>query len=104
VEFAGPFRSFGQMLIINPGQDYLIVLAGLESVSVERGQSVSASDPLGFMGKQRSSAAFLGEIPGNAKEAGNSGENPVLYVEFRKNGSPIDSASWWTGNKKEAKR
>lgn len=49
VEFAGPFRSFGQMLILHCGSDYRFVLAGLGSISVNPGSSVKQSATLGQM-------------------------------------------------------
>ncbi|WP_438751228.1 murein hydrolase activator EnvC family protein [Pararhizobium sp. O133] len=87
IVFAGTFRSYGQMIILNPGDGYHVVLSGLESVSVQQGQFVVAGEPLGTMGNKRvASAAAL------ALET----ERPTLYIEFRKDGKPVDSRPWWT--------
>jgi murein hydrolase activator len=94
VEFAGPFRSYGQLLILNAGEGYLILLAGMKQISVEIGQSVKAGEPVGIMGAGPSSVALIGGITETAR--------PVLYVEFRKNSEPVDPSPWWVGGRKEA--
>ncbi|WP_113153424.1 murein hydrolase activator EnvC [Nitratireductor sp. OM-1] len=86
VLYAGPFRSYGQLLILNAGDGYHIVLAGLEKVSVTLGQSVLAGEPIGMMGDAR-----LASIAG----PGTENVTPELYVEFRKNGKPINPKPWW---------
>jgi murein hydrolase activator len=96
VEFAGPFRSYGQLLILNPGEGYLVLLAGMTEISAEMGQTVRAGEPLGIMGDGPSSVTLLGD---QVQE-----ERPVLYVEFRKNGEAVDSAPWWIGGMKEASK
>jgi murein hydrolase activator len=96
IEFAGPFRSYGQLLIIDGGEGYLIVLAGMEQISAARGQSVRMGEPVGRMGKTPTSAAVIGKTAASL--------TPVLYVEFRKNGKPVDSTPWWIGSRKEARQ
>ena len=87
VLYAGPFRSYGQLLILDAGDGYHVVLAGLSRISVTLGQSVLAGEPVATMGEARvaSAAAF---------EAGSSA--PELYVEFRKDGKPVDPSPWWS--------
>jgi murein hydrolase activator len=94
VEFAGPFRSYGQLLILNVGEGYLVLLAGMNQISAEIGQSIRAGEPLGQMGKGPSSVALIGSETNNAQ--------PVLYIEFRKNNDPVDPSTWWVGGRKEA--
>ena len=94
VEFAGPFRSYGQLLILNVGEGYLVLLAGMNQISAEIGQSIRAGEPLGQMGKGPSSVALIGSETNNAQ--------PVLYIEFRKNNEPVDPSPWWIGGRKEA--
>lgn len=84
--YAGPFRSYGQLLILDVGDGYHIVLAGMGRISVSLGQSVLAGEPVGAMGEARvASAAALGS----------AGSGPELYIEFRKDGKPVDPAPWW---------
>jgi murein hydrolase activator len=100
IEFAGQFRSFGQMVIINPGEGYLVLLAGLTQVNATHGQSVKAGEPLGEMGDKPSKMAQTG---GLTKDLTNA-TTPMLYVEFRHNGDPVDPAPWWVNTRQEAMR
>jgi len=86
VLYAGPFRSYGQLLILNVGDDYHVVLAGMERIDVAQGQFVLAGEPVGTMGR-----IHLASV--SAAAAAN--ENPTLYIEFRKNGKPVDPGPWW---------
>ena len=74
------------MLILNAGDGYHIVMAGMDRVSAALGQFVLAGEPVAQMGVTR--LASLGEIDHTSAQ-------PVLYVEFRKDGTAIDSAPWW---------
>jgi len=85
VSFAGPYRSYGRLLIINAGDGYYLVLAGLDQTSVEVGQFVLAGEPVGTMGDG-------GGGPGAAE---GDRPDPVLYVEFKKDGGSIDPEPWW---------
>lgn len=86
VLYAGPFRSYGQLLILNVGEGYHIVLAGMGSVNVALGQALMTGEPIGAMGEARvaSAAAF-----------GSANNGPELYIEFRKDGKPVDPSPWW---------
>lgn len=75
VEFAGPFRSYGRVLIINVGSGYHVVLAGLASTFAEAGQEVLAGEPLGEM-------------------ATDSRIVPDLYMEVRQASEPLNPALW----------
>jgi murein hydrolase activator len=96
VEFSGKFRSYGQMIIINAGEGYLVLLAGLEQTLTSQGQSVKAGEPVGAMGEKAGPLAMSNGLTNMT--------SPVLYVEFRKNGDPVDSTPWWIGTRQEAKR
>jgi murein hydrolase activator len=84
VVYAGEFRSYGQLLIINAGGGYHILLAGMSRIDVSIGQFVLAGEPVAVMGD---SAA--------PSQSGDDKSRPVLYVEFRKDGKPIDPDPWW---------
>jgi murein hydrolase activator len=94
VEFAGKFRSYGQMVIVNPGEGYLVLLAGLEQTLATHGQSVKAGEPVGAMGDKPGPMATANGLTNLT--------TPVLYVEFRKNGDPVDPNPWWIGIRQEA--
>jgi septal ring factor EnvC (AmiA/AmiB activator) len=84
IVYAGPFRTYGQLLIINAGNGYHILLAGLSQIDVQLGQFVLAAEPVGTM-----------TAAPKATGAKSSSSAPVLYVEFRKDGRPVDPAPWW---------
>jgi septal ring factor EnvC (AmiA/AmiB activator) len=86
VVYAGPFRNYGQLLILNAGSGYHVLLAGMERISVDLGQFVVTGEPVAIMGDGG------GQVP--AALAASSGQ-PVLYVEFRKDGTPVDPGPWW---------
>jgi murein hydrolase activator len=73
VAFSGPYRSYGQLLIINAGNGYYMVLAEMERINVDMGD-----------GSVKTAAAIaIGAV------------QPILYVEFRKDGAAIDPGPWW---------
>jgi septal ring factor EnvC (AmiA/AmiB activator) len=86
VMYKGPYLNYGQIVILNPGQDYTILLAGLDAVSVDIGQFVLEGEPVGKMGSRT-----IGNII--ATSAGVS--EPTLYIELRKNDQPVDPSGWW---------
>jgi septal ring factor EnvC (AmiA/AmiB activator) len=86
VMYKGPYLNYGQIVILNPGQNYTIVLAGLAAVSVNIGQFVLEGEPLGTMGSRT-----IGHTM--ATSAGVS--EPTLYIELRKNDQPVDPTGWW---------
>ena len=73
VIFAGPFRGYGNLIIIEHGQGYLSLLAGLEEVDCELGQMLLAGEPVGQMPES-----------GDAR----------LYVELRKDNHPVNPLTW----------
>ena len=88
VVYAGTYRSYGKLLILNAGGGYHIVLAGMERISVDIGQFVLTGEPVAVMGS--------GPQVASAMLTGTSGSGqPVLYIEFRKDGSPVDPSPWW---------
>ncbi len=85
IVYAGEFRSYGQLLIINAGGGYHILLAGLSQIDVQLGQFVLAGEPVGVM----SAAA-------KSPQAKTQDNAPILYIEFRKDQRPIDPDPWWS--------
>ena len=87
IVFAGTFRSYGRMIILNAGEGYHLVLSGMDRVSVREGQFVVAGEPLAVMGEKR-----VASVNALTLET----DKPTLYIEFRKNGKPVDSRPWWS--------
>jgi murein hydrolase activator len=78
VAYAGVFRSYGQVLILNLDGGYAVVLTGLETIRARPGERVVAGQPVGEM-------------------SGSDTPAPELYVEVRRDGRPIDPARWLNG-------
>jgi septal ring factor EnvC (AmiA/AmiB activator) len=94
VVYAGTFRSYGQLLILNAGDGYHVLLAGMDRISVDIGQFVLTGEPVAMMGSGAQVAAIVAAGP----------SQPVLYVEFRKDGTPIDPSPWWAKSEGEKAR
>jgi septal ring factor EnvC (AmiA/AmiB activator) len=77
VAYAGAFRSYGQVLILNLDGGYALVLTGLDAVRARVGERVQAGQS-------------VGEMPSSDTPA------PELYVEVRRDGQPINPARWLT--------
>jgi septal ring factor EnvC (AmiA/AmiB activator) len=75
VAYAGHFRGYGQILIIEHGGRYHTLLAGLERIDAVVGQWVLAGEPVGIMG-------------------GMAGLRAELYFELRRSGQPINPLPW----------
>jgi septal ring factor EnvC (AmiA/AmiB activator) len=76
VVFSGPFRGYGQILIIEHSGGYHTLLSGLERVDASVGQWLLAGEPVGIMPKPESG-------------------NPRLYFELRREGQPINPLPWF---------
>jgi septal ring factor EnvC (AmiA/AmiB activator) len=120
VVYAAPYRSYGQLLILNVGGGYHVLLAGMERITVDPGQFVLTGEPVAVMGSgtQVASASVGGvsvtgvsvtgvsvtgvSAAGSSSAIGSS--QPVLYIEFRKDGTPVDSSPWWAATENEKVR
>jgi septal ring factor EnvC (AmiA/AmiB activator) len=94
VVYSGTFRNYGQLLILNAGGGYHVLLAGMERTSVDLGQFVVTGEPVAVMGGGAQSAVPI--MIGSSQ--------PVLYVEFRKDGVPVDPGPWWAASEGEKVR
>ena len=70
IVFAGPFRGYGLLLIIEHGDGYHSLLAGMARIDGAVGQHLATGEPVGVMGQTEA--------------------KPLLYVEFRHNGQPVN--------------
>jgi septal ring factor EnvC (AmiA/AmiB activator) len=79
VQYAGPVKGWGVILILRLSGGYHLVLAGLDRSSVDVGQSVAAGAPVGWMPDGRQSPT-------------------ELYLEVRERGAPVDPGRWMRPN------
>jgi septal ring factor EnvC (AmiA/AmiB activator) len=98
VSYAGPFRSYGQLLILDVGQKFHIVMTGMERINVKTGQFVLMGEPIAQMGGEISTASAEG-LQHIATDIQNrsalTAPQATLYIEFRHNNKPINPAPWW---------
>lgn len=85
IAFAGPFRNYGQILIIAHGEGYHTLLAGMGRVIAVVGQWVVAGEPVGQMG--------------GGSDVGASSPRTELYVELRSDGKPVNPSRWLAARK-----
>ena len=86
VLYKGPYLNYGQIVILNTGQNYTVLLAGLETVTVDIGQFVQMGMPLGTMGSR---------TIGRSVTTNAGATQPTLYIELRQNNKPVDPTGWW---------
>lgn len=92
IRFLGPLLDYGNVVILEPSPDVLIVLAGLAEVFGEAGQVIDAGTPVGLMG---------GDMPGvdailtQSAQGGAGPQSETLYLEVREGQSPTDPATWF---------
>lgn len=77
VEFVGPFRTYGRVVILNMDDGYYLLLTGLSETYVTANETVRRGEPVGLM-------------------PGTTGRTP-LYIELRRNGRSIDPEPWIGG-------
>lgn len=79
VAFSGTFRGYGLLLIIEHGEGYHTLLAGMSRIDSLVGQRLMAGEPVGVMA--------------------NTEGKPNLYFELRRNGQPVNPLPWLTARK-----
>ena len=84
--FSGSYRTYGQLLIINAGGGYYLLLAGMDRINVAPGEFVLSGEPVGAMGDGSTRMAAAAAV---------GAALPVLYIELRKDGTAIDPGPWW---------
>lgn len=73
VVFSGPFKGYGNLIIISHDDDIVSLIAGMQSIDTENGQMLLAGEPVGVM-------------PDSS--------NAKLYMEIRKNKKPVNPLGW----------
>jgi len=73
VVFSGPFKGYGNLIIISHSNDIISLIAGMQSIDTENGQMLLAGEPVGLMPDT---------------------DTAKLYMEIRKNKKPINPLPW----------
>jgi murein DD-endopeptidase MepM/ murein hydrolase activator NlpD len=79
VVFAGAFRSYGQLLIIEHQREYHTLLWGFSELDVAKGDQVRTGQIVGVMAIDAEAV-------------------PELHVELRRNGRPVNPLPWLAAN------
>ncbi len=92
IRFHGLLLDYGNVMILEPGGGYLLILAGMETVYGELGEVVAAGAPLGLMG---GTAPTADEFLVTTEEGGGAQATETLYIELRQGPTPVDPAEWF---------
>lgn len=96
IRYRGPLTGYANVMIVEPAEDYLIVLAGLGAVYGDPGDVVPAGAALGLMGGAEPAPADFGTaFLAEAKEGGGAGGSETLYIEIREGSVPVDPMEWF---------
>lgn len=92
VRYAGPLLNYGNVTILEPQGDYLLILAGLGELYIRAGDLLGAGDPVGLMGGDVPNSEEL--ITVHAQAAGED-LSETLYMELREAAEPVDPTPWF---------
>ncbi|WBU64558.1 murein hydrolase activator EnvC family protein [Paracoccus aerodenitrificans] len=99
IRYRGPLLDYGNVMILEPAQDYLLILAGMAQVYGEVGDVLAAGEPVGLMGGAEPSAEEFGiDFVVNAATGGDADRTETLYLELRRDKETLDPADWFVLN------
>jgi septal ring factor EnvC (AmiA/AmiB activator) len=94
IRFRGPLLDYGNVMILEPGDGYLLILTGMEILYGEVGEVVGRDAPLGLMGGPD---AAEGEIADLVPDGTGGRDTETLYMELRQGARPVDPTDWFAG-------
>lgn len=94
IRYRGPLLDYGNVMILEPGDGYLLVLAGMETLYGEVGEVVAADAPLGLMGGSSGGSA---EFVAGSPDGSGGRDTETLYMELRQGAAPVDPIPWFAG-------
>lgn len=92
LRYLGPLLDYGNVIVLEPGDGYLLIFAGLGSVYGEVGEVIAAGAPLGLMGGTDSNGT---EFIANATDGSGARDTETLYLELRQGAEPVDPMDWF---------
>ena len=98
IRYVGPLLDYGNVMILEPGQDYLLILTGLATVFGKVGEVVAQGTPLGLMG---GAEPGLDEFMVSVQDGGGVRETETLYMELRQGAEPVDPAPWFAATREQ---
>ena len=97
IRYLGPLLDYGNVIVLEPGGGYLLILAGLDTVYGEVGEVLAQGAALGLMGGN--DAETGNDFLATAEEGGGVQGNQTLYMEIRQGADPVDPAAWFAALK-----
>ena len=99
IRYRGPLLDYGNVTILEPSKDYLLILAGMAQVFGEVGDVLAAGEPVGLMGGTEPSAEEFGiDFVVNAATGRDADRSETLYLELRRGKETLDPAEWFVLN------
>ncbi len=96
IRFSGPLLDYGNVIVLEPEPDTLLILAGMKELYGEVGQVLRPATPVGMMGGR---AADGDEIILATQSGTGSARTETLYIELRQGTEPIDPTDWFVETK-----
>jgi murein hydrolase activator len=94
IRYRGPLLDYGNVMILEPGDGYLLVLAGMNVLYGEVGEVIPSGAPLGLMG---GSQPVSEEFTAPPADGSGGRDTETLYMELRQGAAPVDPMEWFAG-------
>lgn len=92
VRYAGPLLDYGNVVILEPEGNILMILAGLGDLYVTAGTVIAQGAPLGMM---PSAAGARADLITETPDQTGAALSETIYIELRQDGSAIDPQPWF---------
>lgn len=96
IRYAGPLLDYGLVMILEPQDGLLFVLAGMDTIFGGAGQVLPEGTPVGLMGGQITASD---DIQSPSGERAGAGRSETLYIEVREGDAPVDPLMWFATDK-----
>ena len=93
IRYIGPLLEYGNVMILEPGDGYLLILSGLEQLYGEVGDIVAKDDPVGVMGAAEDDSGASDLAP--STNASGASQTETLYLELRQGAQTVDPRDWF---------
>lgn len=90
--FTGPLLDYGNVVILEPANDVMFILAGLGEVYATPGTVIDAEEPLGLLGGE---TPRVDDFLTQSDDVTTSNATQTLYLEVRDGQSPVDPGNWF---------